>query len=103
MLRSQILLLVLLTPASICVAETHHDPIEFTAGITAFAELCAARYPAMKDAPEKLLQGMRDADRAFVAQLKQSPAFQPALAKARVEILRLPPEKLLSECEALYR
>jgi hypothetical protein len=97
----KILGLVSLMATNACQAEQMPDPVEFIAGITAFAELCASRYPAMKDEPAKFLQRLNERDRGFVIQIKDSPQFQPALARARIDVLALPDAKVQSECEAI--
>jgi len=77
------------------------DPLEMMAGIMAFAEICAARYPDVADAPARLIQGAPAVDKAFLDQLLKSAAYQSALTKARIDVAQVPEEKMRVECLAL--
>ena len=101
MLRTTAISISLLTIPMICVSEPM--PVDFIAGITAFAEICASRYPAMRDAPEKLLKNMSEDDKGFVAQVKQSTTYGAALIKARIQVSELSSVKIENECKAMYR
>ena len=65
----------------------------FTGELEPIAEICAARYPDMADAPARLVQGAPAADKAFLDQVLKSAAYQSALTKARIDVAQLPEEK----------
>src|SRR5690242_8322790 len=99
----RLILFALIATLTTAHAERMPDPIEFIAGITAFAELCAAKYPELGDVPSRLFHDGPPSDKPFILSIKASPAFEPALAKARVEVLQLPEAKVETECHSLAK
>ena len=94
-------LLAVIATSNTAHAERMPDPIEVIAELTAFAELCAEKYPELGDMPARLFDDGASSDRPRILALRASPALEPALAKARVDVLRLSEEKVQVECRTL--
>ena len=78
------------------------DPTDFMANMTAFAEMCAARYPEMSDTPVLLRDNMTDDDRKLYDATRRSAAFAPALDKARHQLAGTPADKVGSMCKMMH-
>ena len=90
------------------------DPVEFSAGLVAFSELCAARFPQMKDARDRLLRQIENECKVHdpagspsgcemdLAHLRAIPGFNKALESARAQAKALPDEEVSANCESMY-
>ncbi len=86
-------------------AERMPPPLEFLAGMQALQETCAKQFPDMKDdaaALEMIERRDRPSDAELMRLLKTSTEYPEALRKAREQILKLPQEKIDTECKALH-
>jgi hypothetical protein len=89
------------------------DPIEMSAGLVAFSELCATRFPQMKDARDRLLRHLESDCKVHnqgrnlsgcerdLAHLQAMPGFSRALENARAQVKTLPAEDVWANCEAM--
>ncbi len=88
--------------AAIVRADPRPDPTDFMANMTAFAEMCATRYPEMSDTPVLLRENMTADDRKLYDETRRSAAFAPALDKARRQLAGTPADKVGNMCKLMH-